>query len=335
MRTEPPGISKGDIARTLDRHWDFHASALEYLPVGFGSHHWAAVDAEGSRRFITVDDLTKSRLAGEPDAALDALDRAFRTAALLRDQVGLGFVVGPVPNRDGAVAHRVDDRHALSMFPYLDGEPLGNGGYASVDDRRRVLDMLGRLHRATADVPADLPQRDDFTIPSRPALLQALAELDRPWNSGPFGEPARKLLKANSEHVRQLLTHYDSLVGEIGIDAGAWVVTHGEPHSANWIRNDEDRLQLVDWDTLKVAPRERDLSMVLGREDRALWGEYLSAAGPCSLDDRAIRLYRHWWELAEIAEYVDLFRRAHERTADTQQAWDDLSSYLPLHTQRT
>ena len=85
----------------------------------------------------------------------------------------------------------------------------------------------------------------------------------------------------------------------------------------------------MDWDTLKVAPRERDLSMVLDPGDLGAWAEYLSTAGPCSLDDRAIRLYRHWWELAEIAEYVYLFRSPHERTADTEEAWNDLLGYLP------
>lgn len=186
MRTEPPGISKAEIARLLEGHWDFRAVALEYLPVGFGSHHWAGADAEGARRFITVDELTKSRLGDDPDAAFDALDRAFKTAARLRDEVGLDFVVGPVAKRDGGVTHRLDDRYALTVFPYLDGEPVGHGGYASAGDRRRVLGLLGRLHRATAVVPVDLPQCEDFTLPNRRALLQALAELGRPWKAGDF-----------------------------------------------------------------------------------------------------------------------------------------------------
>lgn len=135
--------------------------------------------------------------------------------------------------------------------------------------------------------------------------------------------------------MRQLLTEYDRLVGEIRAVDAAWVVTHGQPHSANWIRYDQGRLLLVDWDTLKLAPRERDLSMVLGREHPGAWDEYVSTAGPCSLDDRAIRLYRHWWDLAEIAEYVDLFRRPHKHTADTLEAWNDLSSYLPLEPEQT
>lgn len=73
----------------------------------------------------------KSRLGDDPDAAFDALDRAFQTAALLRDQVGLGFVIGPVTKRDGGVTNRVDARYALTVLPHLDGEPVGNGGYAS------------------------------------------------------------------------------------------------------------------------------------------------------------------------------------------------------------
>jgi thiamine kinase-like enzyme len=50
---------------------------------------------------------------------------------------------------------------------------------------------------------------------------------------------------------------------QVGALSTAWVVTHGEPHPANVIRT-PGGLKLIDWDTVQLAPAERDLWMVAG-----------------------------------------------------------------------
>jgi hypothetical protein len=87
----------------------------------------------------------------------------------------------------------------------------------------------------------------------------------------------------------------------------------GEPHSANVIRDPRGRFLLVDWDTTLVAPRERDLRMVLD-QNMTGWDEYCSVVGSVRLDERAMRLYHRWWELAEICIFTQRFRRRHGRT---------------------
>jgi aminoglycoside phosphotransferase (APT) family kinase protein len=59
----------------------------------------------------------------------------------------------------------------------------------------------------------------------------------------------------------------------------SWVVTHGEPHRGNVIRDPRGGVYLVDWDTTLIAPRERDLRMVLDRELTG-WDEYILLPEP-------------------------------------------------------
>jgi hypothetical protein len=105
----------------LEQRWCFRAASLEYFPVGFGSHHCAASDSQGARRFATVDRLTQSWRGSDADAAHDVLERTFRTPALLRDTAGLEFVVGPLADRAGINTHRLGD-HAVTVFPFLEGQ---------------------------------------------------------------------------------------------------------------------------------------------------------------------------------------------------------------------
>ena len=322
MLTEPADLDSATLVRLLERHWGLRDVALEFLPLGFGSHHWRAGD-----RFVTVDDLTAGHQAvPDADSAFAALDRAYRTAAVLRDEAELDFVIAPLPDAQGAVLRRLSERYAVSVLPFIDGESSEWGPYETADERRLMSTVLGRLHAATRHAPPGLPRTEDFAIPSRGALEHALLDLKRPWTTGPFAEPARRALGETAISVERRLRDYDELVAAARADFDAWVITHGEPHRANVVRGPNRHRYLVDWDTTLVAPRERDLYMVLD-DERTGWDEY-TVVLPAELNADMIRLYRRWWELADIAVFIHLFRHPHEQSEQSAASWRILDHNL-------
>jgi hypothetical protein len=326
--TEPRDIDRARLASLLDRHWSIRGARLDYRPVGFGSHHWLAVDRGGRCLWMSVDDLDAGFQAGlDADGAFAALERAFRTAASLRDDAGLEFVVAPLRDDEGVVLRRIDERYALRVAPLIEGTASDWGPYESAAERRTVARALGRLHAATDRIPDDLPRREDFAIPSRAELDAALRDVDAPWGSGPFAEPTRALLDANGEKIERLSREYDALVAEACRSTVAWVITHGEPHRANVVRGSAGEVHLIDWDTTLIAPRERDLRMVIDDAGTGL-EDYAAAGGDASLDARIVEAYGRWWQLADIAGFVDVLRRPHGRTADTTAAWENLAAIV-------
>lgn len=269
---------------------------VEYAPLGFGSHHWIATCADGTRRFVTIDDLSTARPSGFP-----GLTAAFRTARRLADR-GLDFVVAPLPDERGEVAQRLTERFSMAVFPFVEGACERFGGYATNEQRQQVRALIERLHAATAMVD-DVARRDDLSVTARPSLELALAELDRPWDGGPFAEPARQLLADVDAELSAAFAAYDELVELARADATPWVITHGEPHAGNVVWTG-DGPRLVDWDTALIAPATRDLWTLT--EPR---------------EEPAFALYRLRWDLTEVALYVSEFRRPHEQTADTMASW--------------
>jgi hypothetical protein len=326
--SEPRDLDRAALADALKRHWSIGAARLDYLPIGFGSHHWEAVAADGSRWFVSADDLRAGHHAGrDPDDVLVVLDRAFRTAAALRHDAGLEFVLAPIPSDDGTVLRRIDTRYAIRVEPFVDGAAGEFGEFERPEERRLMGTLLGRLHAASGSIPPGLPGREDFALPGREALEEAFAQLDTPWHHGPFAEPARELLRAHAGRVRDRLRSYDQVGGRVRDQPRGWVVTHGEPHSANVIRHARAGPRLVDWDTTLIGPRERDLWMTLDA-DLTGWDEYREVIGRVRLDEGVLSLYRERWALAEICVYVAEFRRPHEETEDTRTAWQELGEYL-------
>jgi hypothetical protein len=326
--TEPRDVDRSELKQVLAGRWGLRDAELDYLAVGFGSHHWRAVDSRGTRSFVTVDDLAADfRTTPDADSAFAALDRAFRTAAVLRDDATLEFVLAPLFDCDGAVIRRLSHRYAVTVSPLIDGESSEYGPYEGADDRRVMGAVLGRLHAATEHVPTDLPRREDFALPSRAALVEALHDLDRTWDFGPFAEPARMLLQGRAHELERRLHEYDELAAGVRGSSNSWVITHGEPHRANVIRDPHGDVYLVDWDTTLIAPRERDLRMVLD-QDLTGWDEYSELVGDARLNHDALKLYGWWWDLADIAVFVAGFRRPHERTEDAVASWENLVSNL-------
>ncbi len=317
MNTPPPDLPDQDVRRALEQAWGLRLASLQYVPRGFGSHHWMAGASDGARYFVNVDDLgSKSWFGSGRQAAFDGLRAAFATAVALRQEAGLPFVVAPTPSSAGSPLERLTDRYALSVFPFVEG---AGGGYAdrmSPEDRKALLRMLGALHQASVSAQ---PPRRDAEIASRVELQRALGELDQPWGAGPFSEAARTALAGHADTVRRRLAEFDDLELRLGEDA--LVVTHGEPHPGNVMRS-ASGLVLVDWDTVALARPERDLWMLDDGSDDCF------AAYGRAPDPAAIALYRLAWPLTDVALFTATLRSAHERNADTELAMRSLAGTL-------
>ena len=333
MRDTPAGLAETEVLAALAEGWTIAAHSAEYLPVGAGSYHWSVVDRRGTAWFVKVDDLGVEE-SGRDDA-FDRLGRSFGAALALHRDAGLDFVVAPIPARTGAAVWRLTQRYAVTVFPMLTGT-AGRFGSHRPADRVGVVDLLADLHRATPLV-ADTVSRTDLALPGRNRLHEALRDLDREWTGGPYAEPARKLLSVHAGHVERLLAAFDRLVDRVRDTAVDWVVTHGEPHPGNVMRTPAG-LRLIDWTTVQIAPPERDLWMLttalanMVGEDPVddvddVLARYTRATGR-AVTPASLAFYPLWWELADIAIYVDELRRPHGTGEDIAASLTYLTGYL-------
>ena len=330
MFSQPADLPEHAITAALADGWGFGPASLEYLPVGFGSHHWRAVSPAGDRLFVTVDDLVAKQRdeADSTGAVFGRLTQTFGAALSLRRDCGLDFVVAPIPAATstaagGAVLRRLSDRYSLLVHAYLDAPAAGtDGDFADAADRRAVVGLLARLHQAR---PPVRPVTDDLAVPQAAALRAAVTETDRPWRAGPYSERARVLLATHARSLTRLLGSYDQLAALVAARSDRFVVTHGEPHAANTLRTAAG-LVFVDWDSALLAPPERDL-WALAESDPDVLTAYQAASGT-AVDAEALTACRLWYDLFEIAGYIRWLRGPHEDTADTAEAWHNLELFL-------
>lgn len=323
MRALPEEFEATELVGCLSDGWGFDVVAAEYAAVGGGSYHWVVRERDGRHGFVTLDDLDrKPWLGATRQSVFEGLSRAFATAASLREG-GLDFVVAPISTTTGEAVRRIGPRYSIALFPFVDGTPGRFGGYDTAE-RAAIATMLAQLHQAPAD--SSVAPIIDLDPPGRGHLESALRELEDVWRGGPFSEPARQALYPHASDVAELLTLSGRLATDLSSRGTEWVVTHGEPHAANMMRTDHGHV-LVDWDTVALAPPERDLWMLVGGADQVT--AYTKATGR-QLEDEALRFFRLRWDLADLAAFTDLLRSPHSHNADTAKAYDGLTYCLTI-----
>ena len=321
MRTRPDDILDGELADALREAWDIQVNALEYVALGGGTHHWRT-----GEHWLSLDDLDAKPFLGTSRAeVLENLRRALQAAGTLRDE-GLEFVMAPLRTRAADVLAPVGKRYALALYPFLHGTTYPWGQPLPAPEREQLIELLGRLHEATPlvaatvrEVPVGLAQREN--------LEAALCELHVPWCSGPLAEPAHALIAQRPENIRFLLGAFDRMVAEIERAHVQLVLSHGEPHPSNVMVVD-GRLKLLDWDTVGLAPPERDLWWLTTASDPL--AEHYTAQTGRAVNPLALRLYRLRWQLDDLIWCVSTLRAPHTETLDTRLALSALPRCLEV-----
>jgi hypothetical protein len=321
----PANLDPDMLVAAMAESWGVDVASLDYLALGFGSHHWKVADTLGGRWFATLDDLPARRLTrDEPlDAVFARLDASLGTAAALAN-LGLAFVVAPVVTKHGATLVRLTDRFSVALYPYVDGQSFFWGDFP-IEHRRAVLGLIVSIHTAPA-AAASRTMTDDLSIVQRDYLEAALDDPSPdPGATGPYGLPAAEMVAAHQVAIRRQLDRYDALVAHVRSLRRRQVLTHGEPHPGNTMLSPVGWL-MIDWDTALIAPPERDL-WDLDPGDGSILAAYQRATG-ITPEPAALELFRLRWDLTDIAMNVSQFRLPHTGDANDGKAFAVLAALL-------
>ncbi|WP_327147326.1 phosphotransferase [Nocardia sp. NBC_01329] len=302
MLTHPSFIGDEAIAHAVGAHWLPEVADISYLPWGFGAHHWR-VTAGGTTVFVTLDQL-------EPRHSAISLEAAYAGAAALAAS-GSAAVCAPLPARSGRFTVDIGVG-ALSVTPWLEGRSPSAAEAREPRHIREIVLALTALHRA--DPPDGLRS---WTPRVGPEFADEMRiHTAEPWTSGPLAEQARLALAAHGDAIERWTGRYLELADVAFSGQDSWVPTHGEPHNDNQVMTAEG-LRLVDWESLALAPPERD------------YADLLPAATGLLLPDPAmVELFALDWRLSEIAEYARWFAAPHIGSEDDHTALEGLFEEL-------
>jgi len=320
---EKPDLDDQDIIDCLRDSYALPVTQVTFLPLGADSNTavYRAVSDDGTPYFVKLR-------RGYFD------ETTVLIPALLHDQ-GVTQIIAPLPTQTRQLWARLGD-FTVTLSPFVAGH---NGYEVNLSDRHWV--ELGRVLKQIhlLVMPPALRER----IP-REAYSAHWRDLVRGFQAQVadtrFGEPIAAALAVflhdKRAVVSELVSRAERLAQVLRTRDLEYVLCHADIHAGNGLIDAAGRLYVVDWDTLMLAPKERDLMFVGG----GLWANhrtpeqeetlFYQGYGPTDIDPIALAYYRDERIVQDIAAYCQQILSTEHGGQDREEGLRQFTSqFLP------
>jgi spectinomycin phosphotransferase len=274
------------------RRWvreDFGLELVELSPVAHGADVAAQV-----WKGATTTNAYAVKWSGA------GTDTGHQVAAFLAD-TGVDGVPELIRTVDGGL-WSYHGKKRLTITPWIDGVRAAETGL-TIEHWTEYGVLLRRVHSA------EPPERLRNALPRHSPIDHRIPALAEEIRTRLTTQPAQDDLEA--ELATTWKQHEDTitflLTARPPEPTGHRVICHADPHLGNVLV--DERLHLIDWDDVVLAPREQDLMFMLGgmgdvgptTPDQLQ--AFLSGYGDHTIDHEAVQYYRHIRALEDVTSW--------------------------------
>lgn len=281
---QKPDIADDTIIACLRDEFNLPVAQLTFLPLGadLGSAVYRADSAQDGAYFVKLR-------RGVFDANT-VLVPAFLAAQ------GIGEIIAPIHARSGE-RWAVLEPFRIMVYPYVEGQD-GFAVKLSETQWTAFGAALKKIHASVLPKELCLP-RETFSNHWREALYRYVRQASASvFRDALALELSRFILSKRSE-ILSLVARAQELAAALEAQAHEFVLCHADIHAGNLLIQAGGALHIVDWDTVMLAPRERDLMFIGGAQGFAgytshrEWELFFRGYGPVRVNQEALAYYRY------------------------------------------
>jgi spectinomycin phosphotransferase len=321
-----PDINDQEILKCVQEAYGLKASNICFLPLG--------ADFNTAVYRITSTDKKDYFLKLRCGVFFEA---SVMVPKYLRE-CGLKQVISPLATKSGQLWTNLSYFKAI-LYPYIDG---CNAIEAKLSDQQWIQlgAIIKKIH--SNDIPKALRTnavQETFSSAWCEKVAAFLERIENEVFEETVAEKMALFLKSKSEQIFSLIKRTEELRCTLQKQPLACVLCHADIHGWNLLIDKNDDLYLLDWDTLILAPKERDL-MFIGA---GIWDSGCTATeegslfykgyGQADINQKAIAYYRFERIIQDIGEYCEQIFLSGEGGEDRAQSFEYLqANFLPNGT---
>lgn len=320
---EKPPLDENKIIQCLKTQYGLPITEVTFLPLGadVNTAVYHAQHKDGTRSFVklrrgTFDEITVI------------------VPKLLFDQ-GIQQVIPPLQTHAQQLWARLDE-YKVMVFPFVEGY---SGWQTPLKDHHWTAfgQTLKRIHQA--EIPQDmlaLLPRETFSPYWRERVRDFQCEVEAQEFTEPIAAQLAAFLKARRAEIDHLVNRAEHLAALVKAQSLDYILCHTDIHVGNLLIDKDDTVYVVDWDTLMLAPKERDLMFIGGGlgggshrpEDAARL--FYQGYGQTEINRAALAYYRYQRIVEDIAAYCEQLLLTDEGGDDRPEGLRQLTSqFLP------
>jgi spectinomycin phosphotransferase len=309
----PPDLSQDSLLQCLSEAYGLNNAQARFLPLGadVNSAAFRVAAADGTAYFLKLR-------RGEFDSSVVAVP------AFLHHEQGIDAVMPPLPTTDGPLSVQREG-FDWALYPFFDG---ANGFERALSDAqwRALGAAMAAIHRT------ELPEALSARLPRERYAHQwreGVRRYQRRFINGVNGDDIVQRFfafwEAHAEDIDTIVYRSEQLASILLERPPQLVPCHADLHAGNVLLGDGERLAIVDWDMLMLAPKERDLMFIGGGVGHA-WNQpaqealFFEGYGAADIDAVALTHYRYERITKDILEICDVVFDAAAGTQDREEA---------------
>lgn len=309
---EKPDLADDRIVACLQADFGLPVDSVTFLALGadVDTAVYRADAADGSSYFVKLR-------RGEFDAASVEVPRHL-------SNLGVSQVIAPIPTRRQELWARLA-AFTVTLYPFVDGEDGFNKRLSSQQwfDLGTVLRKLHAVKLPAGSV-SNVP-RETWSEHWRELVRDFQARVERETFPDPSAAGLAATLRQQRSTVDIIVRRAEELAREVSQCSLDYVLCHGDIHAGNVQIDRSGTLFVVDWDTLCLAPKERDL-MYIGAGIGDTWNTpqeedlFYQGYGASEVDHDIIAYYRYERIVQDIVAFAEQLLLTDEGGDDREQA---------------
>lgn len=315
-----PRIEDATLIKCLHKKYELPIQQIKFLPLGADRNTvvYRADTDDGATFFV--------KLRRE-----DFNEMSLIVPRLLCDQ-GVSHIIAPLATRDGRVWAQ-ESGYYLSVYPFIVGR---DGNDAGLEDMHWVElgQTLRGLHSTVlpSELVARLP-KESFSGQWRERVRQFQQQIDETNFTDPVATALADLLKQQRAVVDKLVHRAERLSTVLQSNPPSFVLCHADIHAWNILIQTDGTFYVVDWDTIILAPKERDLMFVASglfgkmrtpEQEESLF--YQGYGDQRYVDPIGLAYYRYERIVRDIAEYCEAIFLTEPRNESRAESLKQLST---------
>lgn len=319
MKIDAPDIDHARLLELISAEYDVALTSLRFVPRGEEAYTYIAHAPAGQPFFVRV----------QPTSPARALEQAYAISHVLHNQYGLRQVVAPLATHRDTYTIQWG-KYTVAVFPFIEGTTLHQRGVIN-ESLQATAALVAALHECQPAAGTLPLNKETFGNPFTTAIGRALAVAQAPpVGATSYQHGVCRLLRTERADILATCDRMEWMQRQAQTLVSDWVVTHGDPTPANFLKDSSETLHLTDWGEMALSPPERDLSLFTGDNFDVFLQHYARIRPDCTLHHELFAFYFYRWTMQEIADYATriLFRQL--GPAEDEHAWAELQAYLPI-----
>ena len=282
------------LERVLLSEYGIQVQSIRQVQAGWSASAWKVHSISGDF-FLKVYDKDKP----STKSWIARIDKYMPVTLWLYENTLLREnMVAPLLTKTGCYK-REEDACLYMVFPYIHGQTMGNARLDSVQIRD-IAQTVALLHTFGGEVPVPTdPIRETFDV--------SFCDQLNDWLNRSQDPAFLKTVSPYADILARSITSLKDTASLLGKSEMRHVLCHTDIHGWNLMQS--NRMILIDWEGLKLAPVEADLfsftdTFFFGYA----WEEFLSAYGSVHKDFKinpdAMRFYRWRRRLEDIHAFA-------------------------------